>query len=94
MDIEIQSLHFTAQPELENFIREKVGKLEKLHHKIISADVILRLENSSDGDNKVCEVKIAIPGNQLIAKRSDQSFESAASQAVDALKQQLESRHK
>ncbi|HEU4718890.1 MAG TPA: HPF/RaiA family ribosome-associated protein [Bacteroidia bacterium] len=91
MEITIQSLHFTARPSLDEFVREKVTALEKFNGKILSADVYLKLDKAVEG-NKVCELKIALPGEKLVAKKQDSSFEKATVSAVEAMKQQLESR--
>lgn len=89
MDITIQSLHFTARPELDSFVTEKVHKLSRLNEKTQSADVCLKLDKSSDTSNKVCEIKLCLPGHELFAKKQSQTFEEATNQAIDALQQQL-----
>jgi len=89
MDITIQSLHFTASEELKDFINEKVKKLTHYFDKIESATVTLKLENSEDTDNRICEIRLAVPGNDLFAKRQAQTFELATSEVVDALEHQL-----
>ncbi|HLP11675.1 MAG TPA: ribosome-associated translation inhibitor RaiA [Flavobacteriales bacterium] len=89
MEITIQSLHFTARPELTKFIKEKVSKLTHLHDKIITADVYLKLDKSNKTDNKVCEIKLNLPGKDLFAKRKFQTFEEATNEVIDALQQQI-----
>jgi len=90
MKINIQSLHFTPHAELNNFVLDKVTKLEKFDHNILSGDVCLKLEKSSTTDNKVCEIKLEIPGNDLFAKKQSKTFEEATVLAVDALQHQIE----
>lgn len=89
MNIKIQSLHFDADKKLIDFVNQKVTNLSNLNDSITGTDVILKLEKSSTSDNKVAEIKINIPGNQLFAKRQCASFEEATDTAVEALKQQL-----
>jgi ribosomal subunit interface protein len=89
MEIIIQSIHFTAQPKLTEFVNEKVGKLTHLAEKAEIADVCLSLSKSDTGDNKVCEIKLKIPGNNLFAKKRSGTFEEATIAAVDALQEQL-----
>ena len=93
MDIQVQSLHFTADKKLVDFINEKVGKLDLFFDNIVSCEVILRLDNSQDGDNKISEVKMLIPGKELFAKKQCKSFEEATDLAVEALRKQVE-KHK
>lgn len=90
MDFKVNSVHFTVDQKLVDFIHDKVKKLELMNDSIISSEVFLRLDKSSEKDNKVAEVKILIPGHELFAKKQCKSFEEAADSAVDALKKQVE----
>lgn len=89
MNITIQSVHFDAAEKLENFINQKVGKLDQFFEGILSAEVVLRLDKSESLDNKVVEVTLDIPGNNLFAKKQSKTFEEAVDLACDALKKQL-----
>ena len=93
MDIQVHSVHFTADKKLVDFINEKVGKLELIYDNIIAGEVFLRLDKDQEGENKVAEVKILIPGKELFAKKQCKSFEEAADLAVEALRKQV-SKHK
>lgn len=93
MKVMISSLHFKADVKLENFVREKVTKVSNLFDGVISSDVILKLGQSSNNENKIAEIRINIPGNDLFAKKQAKSFEEAVDSAVDALKKQIK-RHK
>jgi len=93
MDIQVHSIHFTADKKLVNFVNEKVNKLELFFDNIIAGEVFLRLDKSNDKDNKIAEVKLLLPGKELFAKKQCKSFEEAADLAVDALKKQVE-KHK
>jgi putative sigma-54 modulation protein len=89
MEITIQSLHFTAGAQLHNFVMDKVGKLSNHYDKIMSADVTLKVDNSKNADNKVCEIRLIIPGEDLFAKSQSESFEEATTATVDALENQI-----
>jgi putative sigma-54 modulation protein len=89
MNIKIQSVHFDADKKLLDFVTEKVSKLEKYYEEIVSAEVILRIENDSDMDNKFAEIRLEIPGNDSFAKKQSKSFEESIDDCVDALKRQL-----
>ncbi len=89
MNIQISSLHFKADSKLEEFINEKVGKLEKLHDSIIGAEVTLKLENTDKPENKTADIRIKIRGNDAISTKTAKTFEEATDNAVDALKKQL-----
>lgn len=89
MRVKIQSIHFDADIKLLNFVEGKVDKLNTFSNTIIDSEVFLRLEKSSSAENKVAEIKLLIPGNELFAKRQCKTFEEATDQAVEALRSQL-----
>ncbi len=89
MDIQVHSIHFTADKKLLGFVNEKVNKLELFFDNIIASEVFLRLDKSTAKDNKIAEVKILIPGKELFAKKQCKSFEEAADLAVEALRKQV-----
>lgn len=93
MDFKVNTVNFTADSKLVDFIHDKVKKLELMYDDIIASEVYLRLDKSSANENKVAEVKLLLPGNDLFAKKQCKSFEEATDLAVDALKKQVE-RHK
>lgn len=90
MDFKVNSVNFTVDQKLVNFIHEKVKKLELMNGGIISSEVFLRVDKNSTKENKVAEVKLLMPGQELFAKKQCKSFEEAADQVVDALKKQVE----
>ena len=69
MKVKIQSLHFDADKKLIDHVEEKVGKLNHFYDAILGTNVILKLEKSSQTDNKIAEIQLHIPGNDLFAKR-------------------------
>ena len=82
MEVNIQSIHFNSKSELNNFITEKIRKVASLFDKIESAKVTLKLE-------RTCDIRLGVPGNDLHVSRQSESFESASSEAVDALLDQV-----
>lgn len=93
MDFKVNTVHFTADQKLIDFIQEKVSKLALIYDNIIASEIYLRLDKSEEKENKIAEVKILLPGNELFAKKQCKSFEEAADSAVQALKKQVE-KHK
>jgi putative sigma-54 modulation protein len=93
MRVKINSVHFKADKKLEDFVSDKVGKLENYFEGVISSEVTLRLEKSEHAGNKVAEIRVNLPGNDLFAKKQSSSFEQATDTAVEALKKQI-TRHK
>ncbi|MFA5971718.1 MAG: ribosome-associated translation inhibitor RaiA [Lentimicrobiaceae bacterium] len=93
MKVNINSVHFKTDKRLDTFITEKVEKLSDLYDGIIGSEVTLRVNNGEDHDNKITEIRLLVPGNDLFAKKQSKSFEEATDIAVDALRKQLK-RHK
>jgi putative sigma-54 modulation protein len=91
MKINIQSPDFKADQKLIDFVTEKVEKLAKFTDRIHEAYVTLKLDRSDTKENKVCEIKLAIPGNDLFAIKQSKTFEEAAAKTSDALRSQIES---
>lgn len=89
MNIKINSVKFDADKKLENFIEERVGKLNKIYDDIIGVEVFLKLDNNPAVDNKITEIKVEVPGNDLFVKKQTKSFEESTDVAVEALKRQL-----
>ncbi|HEY0899159.1 MAG TPA: ribosome-associated translation inhibitor RaiA [Sphingobacteriaceae bacterium] len=89
MNITIQSIHFTANADLLDFIQKKVQKLENFNNNIMNAEVYLKLEPSGTEDNKISEIKINIPGATLFAKEQCKSFEEATDLAVESITRQI-----
>jgi putative sigma-54 modulation protein len=93
MKVNINSVHFKTDKKLDSFITEKVEKLSDLYDGIIGSEVTLRVNNNEDHENKIAEIRLLVPGNDLFAKKQSKSFEEATDIAVDALRKQL-SKHK
>ncbi len=89
MNTTIQSVHFVASEQLEQFVNLKVSKLVQFHDGILGAETILKLEKAEAIDNKVAEISVKIPGETLFAKKHANTFEEATDLACEALRKQL-----
>lgn len=89
MEIQIQSVHFDADAKLLEFIDKRLQKLGTFYDRIISADVILRLEKTGQVQDKIAELKLNVPGSVLIAKETCKTFEEAIDAGSEALKRQI-----
>ena len=89
MDIKINSVHFSASTKLEDFVTTKLTKLVKNNEKITGAEVFLRLEKNQTTENKVSEIRLAVPKSELFARKQAKSFEEATDLTVEALRRQL-----
>ena len=92
MKVNLQAVNFNVDRKLVDFVQEKLDKLEKYYDKIISSDVFLRLENTSDKENKTVEIKINVPGDDFVVKKTAKSFEEGVDLAVDSLERVIVNR--
>ena len=93
MNIKINSLQFTADKKLEEFITKKVNKITEKNDLVTGVDVILKVDNAQDRDNKVTEIKISAKGGEFFSKKQSSSFEESTDEVVEALRKQLQ-KHK
>jgi ribosome hibernation promoting factor len=89
MNIIIKSVDFKAGNKLEAFVREKIKKLFTQCDNIIRANVILRKGASKSPENKLCEIRLVVPGYDHYVKKSSIGYRRAISQSVDVLQEIL-----
>lgn len=86
MTIKFQTVNFNAKPGLEEYVEKKLSKLEQYYDKIMAAQVSLRVENVSEKENKFIDILLEVPGDDIIVKKSGQTFEECIDLSVDTLK--------
>jgi putative sigma-54 modulation protein len=89
MKINIQSPGFKVNAVLTGFIREKVEKLYNYYSDIILIDILLKLSNADNKENKICEIRLAIPGNDILASAQCKTFEEAVLNVVEIIKNRI-----
>ncbi len=89
MNIIIKSVDFKAGKALETFVKNKVSKLFRQCGSIISANVMLRKGESKSPENKLCEIRLVIPGYDHFVKKSTGEYYTSVSQSVDVLQEIL-----
>jgi len=92
MKVNTQSVNFNADQKLLDFIQKRMDKLDMYYDKIIQSDVFLKVENTSDKENKIFEAKVSVPGDSFIVKKQCKSFEEGVDVAVSSLERQLKKR--
>jgi len=91
MEVKINSVHFTADQKLVDFINKKVCKLDTFFDGIINAEVTLKVLKPEVANNKVSELKVSIPANgYLFAKKQADTFEEATDLTIDAVRKQID----
>ncbi|ALU75461.1 ribosome-associated translation inhibitor RaiA [Tenacibaculum finnmarkense genomovar finnmarkense] len=89
MKVFTQSVNFTADKSLIDYIEKKIEGLEKFHDKIVDAEVYLKVQKASEKENKITEIKINIPGDEFMVKKQTKTFEEGVNIAIDSLKRSL-----
>ena len=89
MKLQMHSVHFDADVKLTDFIQKRADKLETFFDGIIDGEVFMKVEPDEHRENKLVEIKLNIPGDQLFAEKKAGSFEAATDEAVEALRRQL-----
>jgi len=92
MKVHTQSVNFNADQKLIDFIQNRMDKLEQHYDKVIKSDVYLKVENTSDKQNKIFEAHLSVPGENIIVKKQCKTFEEGADSAVSSLQRQLKKR--
>lgn len=89
MKVAVQSVNFNMDKDLKVFIENKLESLNKFYDKILSADVFLKVQQTSEKENKNIEVKLKVPGDDIVIKKTAKTFEDGISQSIDSLKRSL-----
>lgn len=92
MKVNTQAVNFNVSQELLDFIQQKMNKLDTFYDKVIKSDVFLKVENTSDKENKVFEARISVPGDSFVVKKQCKTFEEGVDIAVASLERQLKKR--
>ena len=89
MKVNVQSVNFNADSDLIEFVEKKINSLEKYYDKIVGSEVFLKVQQTSDKENKFVDVKLNIPGDDFVVKKQCKTFEEGVMLATDSLKRQL-----
>ena len=92
MKVNTQSVNFNADKKLIDFIQKRMDKLDLFYDKVISSDIYLKIENTSDKENKIFEARVSVPGDSLVVKKQCKTFEEGTDMAVASLERQLKKR--
>ena len=89
MKVNVNAVNFTVDRKLIDFIQLRMDKLEKYYDKIVSSEVFLKVENTSDKENKIVEIKMLVPGDDLLVKKQCKTFEEAIELSAESLERLL-----
>ena len=89
MKVDIQAVNFKVDRKLVDFINRKTERLDKFYDKIVGVEVYLKVENTSEKENKTADLLVKIPGDDLVVKKTCKTFEEAVDSASEALERLL-----
>lgn len=89
MKIIIESPGIKVQSRLTRFVEQHIGKLGSLYPQIMDAWVCLKSDASDNQENKVCDIRLSVSGNDLFASKRSEDFEESVVKTINALKNQL-----
>ena len=90
MNVRIQSVRFSADSKLIDFVNKKLEKLTVFSDRIIDVSVIMKLDNLAQNiKDKVVEIKVHVPKTDFFAKSSSKSFEESFDDAYNSLLNQI-----
>jgi putative sigma-54 modulation protein len=92
MNINFQSINYVADTKLIEFTEKRIYKITNFYDHIIDVYIYTKVENSSDRINKSVEIKIGIPGDDVIVKKIAKSFEEAINSASESVERILKRR--
>jgi putative sigma-54 modulation protein len=90
MNVNIQTVRFTADAKLVEYVNRKIQKLTTFHDRIVKVDVYLKLDNVVHTiKDKIAEIRVQVPRHQFFVKSCSKSFEESFDNALDSLVSQI-----
>ena len=90
MNVNIETVHFTADAKLIDHVNKKVQKLATFHDRIIRADIFLKLDNVAHNiKDKIAEIRIFVPKHSFFVKSCSKSFQESFDCALDSVVNQI-----
>ena len=77
---------------LQKYIEKRLSKLNLYYNRIVSVDLYLNLDNHNDQTNKSVELRINIPGDDVVVGKKSESFEKSLDMAASSAERMLKRR--
>ncbi|WP_281542377.1 ribosome hibernation-promoting factor, HPF/YfiA family [Maribacter aestuarii] len=79
----------SGSPRLEELSKEKLEYLHKKYDFVHRADVFFKQQNRSDDKEMIVDIRLSMPGPRIFASTNAETFESALSETIRDLEDQL-----
>ncbi len=77
---------------LQKYIDKRLSKLSLYYNRIVSVDLYLNLDNQSSQINKSVELRVNIPGDDIVVGKKSESFEKSLDMATSTAERVLKRR--
>ncbi len=77
---------------LQKYIEKRLSKLNLYYNRIVSIDLYLNLDNHNDQTNKSVELRVNIPGDDVVVGKKSESFEKSLDMAASSAERMLKRR--
>jgi len=86
----IHNQNFSADQKLKDYISDRINKLDRYFDRVTAADVFLKLDNKNSSiKDKVVEIKLNVPRNQIFVTGTSKTFEKSFDEALSIAQRQL-----
>lgn len=92
IDINLEHVNYLANASLSNNITTIFQRMDKFNDQITAADVYIKVNVQDPEHTNEIGVKVFLPGENIFISKTGPSFESAAHDAYDSLKNVLTKR--
>ena len=89
MKVNVHAVNFNVDRKLVGYVQSRLDKMEKYYDRVVFSDVFFKLDNTSAKINKIAELKVNVPGNELIVKKQCKTFEEAVELAAESMERLL-----
>ena len=95
MNIEFHTPVNKVSEHLLNKIRNELLALSRLNNNISRAEVMMKVdEKFIASENKICEIRLTIYGDDLVTHNRMETFEKSAKEAIKELKRMIKQQAK
>jgi putative sigma-54 modulation protein len=91
--LDVQAIDVNLRESVQEAIRDMVDKLERFAGTINFADVYLKKENTTSGENKFVRVRLGVPGPDAFAEDRGEHWEPTLRSVAAKLEKQLRKNH-
>ena len=86
MVVEVRAIQFKASDRLVSFANQRLERINQVYQRAVHATVYFKIDNNHLSENKIAEVTLHVPGEDLVVRKEAKTFEKALNMAVNRLR--------